>query len=507
MKKTKSEQSHVLQQRIIGRTFLIWIVYTAVFVACAVVFNGAIASNIGNWIADNTSHWIRYDPADYMKQYTYESLVDITVNRYANDTALLDYTTIDEVPFPYKGYSREPNASAAAGDAISDEAKGETTATRGPVLQLTFQADGVFQTIYLDEQALAWNAAMQSFEDFQTSSSLDPNSWVTVSEYPYGPFSARNLEVYNTFKQLKWPFIIIVYMIGCIILILMGFRRSINYFDKLTVAVGQVIADRNRPIELPHEMAIAQNELNNIRMEALADEHAAIAAEQRKNELVAYLAHDIRTPLTSVIGYLALLDEAPDLPEETRKRYIQNAYAKSERLETLINEFFEITRYNLQTISLGRSTVDVRLFLEQVADEFYPQATGKGLKVHVEAPQDASFFVDTDKLARALGNIVRNAIAYADEDTEVVIKAKLEEDEEQGERWVITVTDTGREISQANLSSIFDKFYREDNARNANSGGAGLGLAIAKEIISAHGGTIGAESIERTTTFSVTIPA
>lgn len=431
-----------------------------------------------------------------------------------------------------------------------------------------------------------------------------------------GMFHARDLHFYNIVRAAKIPLAVALFAAGAIAIAIAGLMRPLRYFDELAHAVTTLVEDRSRPVELSSDLAITQNELNAVRAESLANESAAIAAERRKNELVAYLAHDIKTPLTSVIGYLALLDEAPDLPDDARRRYIATASEKAVRLEGLIDEFFEITRYNLQSIPIERTWVGVRLFCEQVAESFYPDAQARGLSLVVRAPDDARFFVDADKLARALGNVVRNAVAYADDGTEIVIAASFAvsavnaptgasaaagvstvatttSDAESDANasagananvnanvnatpssnvtdvsssptssaqavptfarpsaydvaygyapaasdaaggatlqgggtspassaasaftptpgagsWVLSVTNQGREISPAHLQSIFDKFYREDGARGTGSGGAGLGLAIAKEIIAAHGGTIGAASERGITTFVVTLPA
>lgn len=423
-------------------------------------------------------------------------------------------------------------------------------------------------------------------------------------------YHARDLHLYNIVKAAKIPLAVALFAAGAIAIVVAGLMRPLRYFDELAHAVTTLVEDRSHPVVLSPDLAITQNELNAVRAASLANESAAIAAERRKNELVAYLAHDIKTPLTSVIGYLALLDEAPDLPDDARRRYIATASEKAVRLEGLIDEFFEITRYNLQSIPIERAWVGVRLFCEQVAESFYPDAQARGLSLVVRAPDDARFFVDADKLARALGNVVRNAVAYADDGTGIVIAASFAvsaanatagalaatgasavatttSDAESGASaganananatpnsnaadvsssptssaqavptfarpsaydvaygyapavsgaaggatlqgggaspassaasaftptpgagsWVLSVTNQGREISPAHLQSIFDKFYREDGARGTGSGGAGLGLAIAKEIIAAHGGTIGAASERGVTTFVVTLPA
>lgn len=231
----------------------------------------------------------------------------------------------------------------------------------------------------------------------------------------------------------------------------------------------------------------------------------------RRNDLITYLAHDLKTPLTSVIGYLSLLDEVPDMPTEQRCRYVGITLDKACRLEALINEFFDITRYNLSHIELERAPVDLAFLLVQMADEFYPQlaAHGNGLIVEVEGtrrtPEEPgaplTVMADAARLARVLNNLIKNAIAYSEEGTDIEVSARVERG-----RVKIVVADTGSTIPSHKLRAIFDKFYRLDEARGSGTGGAGLGLAIAREIVELHGGTIAAESEQGRTTFTVDLP-
>ena len=231
----------------------------------------------------------------------------------------------------------------------------------------------------------------------------------------------------------------------------------------------------------------------------------------RRSDLVTYLAHDLKTPLTSVIGYLSLLDEVPDMPTAQRERYTGVALDKALRLERLVNEFFDITRYNLTHIELERAPVDLAALLVQLADEFYPalEAHGNTARVEVggttrttEAPGEPLIAdVDAARLARVLGNLLKNAIAYSDEGTEIALRAAGEKDVVR-----IEVTDTGATIPSHKLRTIFDKFYRLDESRASATGGAGLGLAIAREIVELHGGTIAATSEGGVTTFTVELP-
>lgn len=226
------------------------------------------------------------------------------------------------------------------------------------------------------------------------------------------------------------------------------------------------------------------------------------AESVRKNELVAYLAHDLKTPLTSVIGYISLLKEASDMPMEQRAKYTGIALEKALRLESLINEFFDITRYNLQEIVLDEEQFDLGYLLIQMADEFYPAVQQHGKTIAIDADEDLSIVADATKLARVFNNILKNAVAYSYDNTEITIHAHRLND-----RIQVDISNFGKTIPKQKLDLIFEKFYRLDDARSTNTGGAGLGLAIAKEIVTAHGGTISVTSQQQVTTFRVCLPA
>ncbi len=170
---------------------------------------------------------------------------------------------------------------------------------------------------------------------------------------------------------------------------------------------------REEPIRLPASLKNAEDQLNLAREQALRDERAAREAEQRKNDLVVYLAHDLKTPLTSVIGYLTLLRDEPQLSPELRARYTGIALDKAERLEDLINEFFDITRFNLTHLELERQPVDLKRMLEQVASEFAPVLWEKDLTCALELPARLPYGCDPDKLARVFDNLLRNACHYS----------------------------------------------------------------------------------------------
>jgi two-component system sensor histidine kinase VanS len=243
-------------------------------------------------------------------------------------------------------------------------------------------------------------------------------------------------------------------------------------------------------------------QMSDIKAALLQNERKLKEETTRKNDLIAYLAHDLKTPLTSVIGYLSLLDEAPDMPPEQRAKYTRITLDKAYRLEKMINEFFDITRYNLQQIVIQKEPIDLYYMLVQLTDELLPVLEKNGNTVHLQASETLTVPGDPDKLARVMGNVLKNAAAYSYPHTEITISA-----EEQGDLVVLRFLNQGRTIPQNKLAALFEKFYRLDEARASGTGGAGLGLAIAKEIVALHGGTIWAESQDETVAFTITLPA
>lgn len=294
---------------------------------------------------------------------------------------------------------------------------------------------------------------------------------------------------------------LIVILIVLVIFLKISVSWFTKYFDEISAGMDRLVEESKDDIILSPELEFMENKLYQIKSNLEKQKKAALEAEQRKNDLVVYLAHDIKTPLTSVIGYLSLLDEAPDMPPEQKAKYVGITLEKAYRLEQLINEFFEITRFNLQIIVLNKEQVNLQLMLQQMADEFFPMLTPQGKQVIVNVPSGLNINGDADKLARVFNNILKNAVAYSYENSIINIFAK-----QQDKDMVITFTNQGNPIPKAKLETIFEKFYRLDSARSTNAGGTGLGLAIAQEIISAHDGTISVESSTETTVFIVKIP-
>lgn len=278
------------------------------------------------------------------------------------------------------------------------------------------------------------------------------------------------------------------------------FRWFVRFFNAINKGIDALLQE-NMQISLPQELMPIERKLHLVQQTLQNRERATREAEQRKNDMVMYLAHDIKTPLTSVIGYLSLLSEAPEMPAEQRAKYIGITLDKAQRLEQLIDEFFEITRYNFQQQQLTLETINLYYMLVQLTDEFYPLLQAHGNTIKLQAPTELTVYGDADKLARVFNNILKNAVAYSYPNTPICITAKIEE-----QNLEINFMNQGQTIRPQKLQSIFEKFFRLDSARASNTGGAGLGLAIAQEIVHLHGGEITASSADEITCFSVRLP-
>ena len=310
--------------------------------------------------------------------------------------------------------------------------------------------------------------------------------------------------LYRLLKVLQGlsPYIImLIIIVGFFVITVMTIRRPLRYLDDVIDAAKGLSRPTEDPIILPKEMFDVENEINLAREQALNNMRLLRETEQRKNDLIMYLAHDLKTPLASVIGYLDLLRDTGELPEELRKKYLAIALDKAERLETLINGFFEIARFNLSNITLQYSRINLTRLMEQLIYEFKPMLQEKNLACHLSMEEDVMFRCDADQIQRVFDNLLRNAVIYSYEEAEIDITVECQE-----ALLVITFANFGDTIPESKLERIFEQFYRVDQARSTGSGGAGLGLAIAKEIVELHGGTIQAKSEEDRIWFVVTLP-
>lgn len=295
-------------------------------------------------------------------------------------------------------------------------------------------------------------------------------------------------------------FLAVPFIAGWGIITYFFMSRPLRYLDEVISASESLANPTDEQIILSDKLKSVQDELNRARETSLHNAQVAKENEQRKNDLIVYLAHDLKTPLTSVIGYLTLLRDEQEISPELREKYLSISLDKAERLEELINEFFEITRFNLSNIELQFSRINLTRMLEQLVFEFQPMLNEKQLHCTLTAAPDIMLKCDVNKLQRVFDNLLRNAVFYSFEGSEISITA------EQSDTTVVRFVNHGDTIPPEKLERLFEQFFRLDPSRGTNSGGAGLGLAIAKQITELHGGSITAKSENELIEFTVTIP-
>ncbi|RAV11744.1 sensor histidine kinase [Paenibacillus contaminans] len=226
-------------------------------------------------------------------------------------------------------------------------------------------------------------------------------------------------------------------------------------------------------------------------------------AESSKDQLILNLAHDLRTPLTSVLGYLDFILQDDKLTAEQVKHYTNIAFAKSRRLEKLIDELFEITRMNYGMLTVDKKPIDLSELLIQLHEELYPALEKNELTARMNVSSHLNIHGDGELLARVFENLLTNAVRYGNDGQFIDINGF--HDPDRGEA-VIQVVNYGHCIPAEQLPRLFEMFYTGDKARTHQSGSTGLGLFIAKNIVEQHNGTISVQSNEIRTLFEVRLP-
>ena len=278
--------------------------------------------------------------------------------------------------------------------------------------------------------------------------------------------------------------------------------RSMRYISRISSAMREIAeGDLNITLDVEgdDEFADMAENLNNMVEELRQLMDRERESERTKNELITNVAHDLRTPLTSIIGYLELLSSPVKLNEEMQKKYLDITYKKSKRLQKLIEDLFGFTKLNYGKISMKVSKVDIVKLLSQMLEEFYPNFMEKNLAYELQSNVTAKVITaDGNLLARLFDNLINNAIKYGSEGKKIIVKVDATDTV-----VTVSVTNFGYVIPKEELPLLFEKFYRVEQSRSVNTGGTGLGLAIAKNIVDMHGGTIGVTSDLNGTVFTV----
>lgn len=308
---------------------------------------------------------------------------------------------------------------------------------------------------------------------------------------------------YDLYSWIVYNRDIVVYIYIGIVLSVIIYKfisKYINSINEVYNSLDLILKENNETIKLPSEVNEFTEKLNDIKNDYITNKNNAKEAEQKKNDLIMYMAHDLKTPLTSIIGYLTLLNDEKNISKDLQEKYIKIALDKSLRVEELINQFFDITRYNLHSMPINKTELNITYLLKQLIDECYPMLEKNNLKCVLNASDKVIYVGDGDKLARAFGNLLKNAISYSYKNTVIEIDV-----EEELDSLHITFRNKGAKIPDYKLEKIFEKFYRGDESRASTTGGAGLGLAITKEIIELHNGKISVKNNDEYIEFNIVL--
>lgn len=224
--------------------------------------------------------------------------------------------------------------------------------------------------------------------------------------------------------------------------------------------------------------------------------------EKSKDELITNVSHDLRTPLTSIIGYLGLIEDKQYRNEEDILKYTHTAYEKAKQMKNLVDDLFEYTKVQQHGAPVNIMQIDLNQLLEQLTASFELEAQHRGIEITSSViPNPLMIEADPEKLGRVFNNLVANAFKYGNGASYIKVDARQENDQ-----VVVKVSNDGTPIPEKSIDHLFERFYRAEASRSRETGGTGLGLAIVKSIVDLHHGTVGVTSNEDETAFIVTLP-
>ncbi len=301
---------------------------------------------------------------------------------------------------------------------------------------------------------------------------------------------------------------IVVMIVMGIVVFLISFmlltENIVSYINEMTKSVRKIAAgDLNEIVAVKgnDELAYIAASLNDMTEKLLVLMEKERDSERSKNDLITNVAHDLRTPLTSIIGYMGYLSSKKDLKDEERDKYIHMVYSKAKRLEKLIEDLFSFTKLNHGKIAMKVGKVDIVMLANQLLDDFYPSFENNSLEYELICDKSSVIInADGNLLARLFDNLINNAIKYGKEGKYIRIFI-----EEREDTVIVSVVNYGYVIPKEDINKLFNKFFRVEQSRSENTGGTGLGLAIVKNIVDMHKGNIEVKSDLNGTEFVVTL--
>lgn len=302
-------------------------------------------------------------------------------------------------------------------------------------------------------------------------------------------------------------FTLVMIIADCVIVYWRLMRRYRQMQLRHVIAELHYIAsghfDHRIPFKLSGQMQRVVESVNSLVDSTINAMEEERRIERSKDELVTNVSHDIRTPLTSIIGYLGLIENKQYNNDEELLQYTHTAFLKANQMKSLVDDLFEYTKVRQAGVTLNIVPLDIGAMLEQVAASYELEANKKGMEIHVDVPAKPLVIeADGEKLARVFNNLVSNALKYGAGGKNIYLKAMLVSKKE----LKVTIANDGEPIPQKSLEQVFDRFYRAESSRSRETGGSGLGLAIAQGIVERHHGYIYVTSDAELTEFIMHFP-
>ncbi|EOH91271.1 histidine kinase [Enterococcus pallens ATCC BAA-351] len=312
-----------------------------------------------------------------------------------------------------------------------------------------------------------------------------------------------NTDIFLSARNFLFPFFFVV---DALIVFWRLIRRYRQMQLRHIINELHYIANGNYDYRIPFELrgdlskvVASINGLVDSTVAAIEDEREI---EKSKDELITNVSHDIRTPLTSIIGYLGLIEDGQYQSKEEVLKYTHIAYTKAKQMKSLVDDLFEYTKVRQPTVPVNAISFDMVQLLEQLAADFELEANKKNVQISVETSESSLIMDgDTEKLVRVFNNLITNALKYGGGATQIVMQL-----EKANTEAIITVKNNGTPIPRESLDQLFDRFYRVDESRSQEISGTGLGLAISQNIVNLHGGYIYAQSNKQWTSFIIHLP-